>query len=192
MPEAYVRLGDERRSSGFVIIRTNGDAHDLLPAAKTAVLGVLPNVPVRYVATMNELIARQTAQRRLTMLLLGLFGVLGLSIAAVGVYGVMAYLVSQRTREIGVRMALGATRIQVTRMVVSQAGGLAAIGVVLGGVVAWNLTGTVQSFVFGVQPNDARAFVIAGVTLLAAALVASAIPARRAASVDPTIALRGE
>ena len=192
MPEAYMQFGEERRSSGFIIIRTKGDAYDLLPAARTAVLGVLPNVPVRYVATMNELITRQTAQRRLTMLLLGLFGVLGLLIAAVGVYGVMAYLVSQRTREIGVRMALGATRTQVTTMVISQAGGLAAIGVVLGGVAAWNLTGTVQSFVFGVQPNDARAFAIAGATLLAAALVASAIPARRAASVDPTSALRSE
>jgi predicted permease len=192
MPEAYLQLGEGRRSSGFVIIRTSGDAYDLLPAARTAVLAVLPSVPVRYVATMNELIARQTAQRRLTMLLLGLFGVLGLLIAAVGVYGVMAYLVSQRTREIGVRMALGATRTQVTRMVVSQAGALAAIGVVLGGIVAWNLTGTVESFVYGVQPNDARAFAIAGITLLVAALIASAIPARRAAGVDPTVALRAE
>jgi ABC-type antimicrobial peptide transport system permease subunit len=104
----------------------------------------------------------------------------------------MPYLVSQRTREIGVRMALGATRTQVMTMVVWQAGALAAIGVVLGGVVAWNLTGAVQSFVFGPQPEDARAFTIAGVTLLAAALIASAIPARRAASVDPTVALRAE
>ena len=101
------------------------------------------------------------------MLLLGLFGVLGLLIAAVGVYGVMAYLVSQRTREIGVRMALGATRTQVMRMVVRQAGALAAIGVALGGVVAWTFTGAVQSFLFGLQPNDARAFTIAAVTLLA-------------------------
>jgi len=126
------------------------------------------------------------------MLLLGLFGVLGLLIAAVGVYGVTAYLVSQRTREIGVRIALGATRTQVTRMVISQAGGLAALGIVLGGIAAWNLTGTVQSFVFGVQPNDVRVFAIAGVTLLAAAVAASAIPARRAAAVDPTVALRAE
>jgi predicted permease len=192
LPEAYLPLSEERPSSGFVVIRTNGDPYDLLPAVKTAVLSALPNLPVRYVSTMNERIAQQTAQRRLTMLLLGLFGVLGLLIAAVGVYGVMAYLVSQRTREIGVRMALGATRTQVMRMVVWQAGALAAIGVVLGGVAAWNLTGAVQSFLFGLQPNDARAFTIAAVTLLATALIASAIPARRAASVDPTVALRSE
>ena len=98
--------------------------------------------------------------------MLGLLGVLGLLIAAVGVYGVMAYLVSQRTREIGVRIALGATRTQVMRMVISQAGALAALGIVLGGIAAWNLTGTVQSFVFGVQPNDVRAFAIAGVTFI--------------------------
>jgi predicted permease len=192
LPEAYLPLSEERPSSGFVVIRTSGDPYDLLPAVKTAVLSALPNLPVRYVSTMNERIAQQTAQRRLTMLLLGLFGVLGLLIAAVGVYGVMAYLVSQRTREIGVRMALGATRTQVMRMVVWQAGALAAIGVVLGGVAAWNLTGAVQSFLFGLQPNDARAFTIAAVTLLATALVASAIPARRAAKVDPVVALRAE
>ena len=192
VPEVYLPLNQARPSSGFVAIRTSGDPYALLPALRTAVLGALPNVPVRYVATMNERIAQQTAQRRLTMLLLGLFGVLGLLIAAVGVYGVTAYLVSQRTREIGVRMALGATRTQVMRMVVRQAAALAAIGVALGGVAAWNLTGAVQSFLFGLQPNDARAFSIAAVMLLGAALVASAIPARRAASVDPTAALRAE
>jgi putative ABC transport system permease protein len=192
LPEVYLPLSQERPASGFVIIRTNRDPYDLLPAVKTAVLGALPNLPVRYVATMNERIAQQTAQRRLTMLLLGLFGVLGLLIAAVGVYGVMVYVVSLRTREIGVRMALGATRTQVMRMVVRQAAALAAIGVGLGGVAAWSLTGTVQSFLFGLQPNDPRAFSIAAVTLLGAALAASAIPARRAASVDPTVALRAE
>jgi putative ABC transport system permease protein len=192
VPEVYLPLNQDRPNSGFVAIRTNGNPYDLLPAVKTAVFGALPNVPVRRVATLNELIAQQTAQRRLTMLLLGLFGVLGLLIAAVGVYGVMAYLVSQRTREIGVRMALGATRTQVLKMIVRQAGALAAIGVVLGGVVAWTFTGAVQSFLFGLQPNDPRAFAIAAVTLLTAALIASAIPARRAASVDPTIALRAE
>jgi putative ABC transport system permease protein len=192
VPEVYLPLNQDRPSSGFVAIRTNGNPYDLLPAAKTAVFGALPNVPVRHVATLNERIAQQTAQRRLTMLLLGLFGVLGLLIAAVGVYGVMAYLVSQRTREIGVRMALGATRTLVLKMVVRQAGALAAIGVVLGAVVAWTFTGAVQSFLFGLQPNDVWAFAIAAVTLLAAALIASAIPARRASSVDPTIALRAE
>jgi ABC-type antimicrobial peptide transport system permease subunit len=141
---------------------------------------------------MQELIDRQTAARRITMLMLGLFGALGLVIAAAGVYGVMAYLVSQRTREIGVRMALGATRMNVIRMVVSQAGWLSGAGVVIGAAAAWYLTSTVQSFLFELQADDLRAFAAAAVTLVVAALVASVVPARRAASVDPTVALRSE
>ena len=126
------------------------------------------------------------------MLMLGLFGVLGLAIAVVGVYGVMAYVVSQRTREIGVRMALGATRLSVMTMVVSQAGWLATAGVVIGAASAWYLTSTVQSFLFELQAANFGALAGAAAALLVAAFIASVIPARRAASVDPTVALRSE
>jgi putative ABC transport system permease protein len=124
--------------------------------------------------------------------MLGLFGVLGLVISAVGIYGVMAYVVSQRTREIGVRMALGATRATVIRMVLTKAGVLLTLGLIIGGAGAWYLSAAAKTFLFGLQPNDPRAFVAAVVSLSIAAVAASAIPARRAASVDPIVALRSE
>ena len=125
------------------------------------------------------------------MLLLGLFGLLGLVISAVGIYGVMAYVVSQRTREIGVRMALGATRSTTwSGMVLRNAGVLVAAGLVIGGAGAWYLSAAAKTFLFRLDANDPRAFAAAVVSLALAALVASAIPARRAASVDPMVALR--
>jgi putative ABC transport system permease protein len=141
---------------------------------------------------MDELLARRVAQRRLNMLLLGLFGILGLVISAVGIYGVMAYVVSQRTREIGVRMALGATRASIIRMVLGSAVVMVALGLALGAVGAWYLSAAAKTFLFRLDANDPRAFLVAIVSLSLAALVASVIPARRAASVDPMEALRAE
>ena len=125
----------------------------MLPVVKSIVMNVLPDVPLRNVRTMDELFARRIAQRRLNMLLLGLFGLLGLVISAVGLYGVMAYVVSQRTREIGVRMALGATRSKVVRMVLTNACLLVAVGLIIGGVGAWYLSATAKAFLFGLEPN---------------------------------------
>jgi len=163
-----------------------------LPALKSAVLAVFPDVPLREVKTMAEVVARETAQRRLNMLMLGLFGLLGLVISTVGIYGVMAYIVAQRTREIGVRMALGATRSNVMRMVLNNACVLLAAGLIIGAVGAWYVSAMAKAFLFGLQPNDPRAFVAAVVSLSLAAIVASSIPARRAARVDPIVALRAE
>jgi ABC-type antimicrobial peptide transport system permease subunit len=126
------------------------------------------------------------------MLLLGLFGLLGLVISAVGIYGVMAYVVAQRTREIGVRMALGATRATVIRMVLLNACLLIAAGLAIGGAGAWYLSSAAKSFLFKLDSNDPRAFAAALLLLAAAGLVASALPARRAATVDPMVALRAE
>ena len=192
VPEAYLPLIQSRVTSGYLVIRTMEDPYRVLPAVKTVVRGTLPNIPLRYVATMDELVAQQAAQRRVTMLMLGLLGALGLAIVAVGVYGVMAYLVAQRTREIGVRMALGATRARVIGMVLSHATLLVIVGVATGAAGAWYLAGTVRMFLFGIDPNDIRAFGVAALVLPLTALVASAIPAMRAASVDPTVALRSE
>ena len=192
LTEAYVPMAQARARGGELVIRTTGNPYDVLPAVKSAVFAVLPDVPLRNVGTMDGLIATRVAERKLTMLLLGLFGLLGLVIAAVGVYGVMAYHVSQRTREIGVRMALGATRSNVVGMVLLNACALVASGLVIGGVAACYLSAASQAFLFRLEPTDPRAFAAAVVSLSVAALVASAIPARRAASVDPMVALRAE
>jgi putative ABC transport system permease protein len=192
LTEAYVPIAQTPVFGGHLVIRTTGNPYDVLPAVKSAVFAVLPDVPLRNVRTMEELIAGRVAQRRLTALLLGLFGLLGVAIAAVGVYGVMAYLVAHRTREIGVRMALGATRSNVVGMVLLNAGALVGTGLVIGGIAAWNLSAASTAFLFRVEPTDPRAFVVAILSLSVPALVASAIPARRAASVDPMVALRTE
>ena len=159
---------------------------------KSAVFTVLPNVPLRNVMTMEELIGKRVAQRRLNMLLLGLFGALGLLLSAVGVYGVMAYGVSQRVREIGVRIALGATPSKVVAMVLLNAAVLVGTGLTIGGFGAWYLSAVAKAFLFRIQPTDARAFAAALLLLAGAAFVAAVIPARRAASVDPMNALRAE
>jgi ABC-type antimicrobial peptide transport system permease subunit len=141
---------------------------------------------------MDELVAIRLAQRKVSMLLLGLFGVLGVVISAIGIYGLMTHLVSQRAREIGVRMALGATRANVMWMVLRNAGVLVASGLLLGGAAAWYLSATARTFLFSIEVTDPRAFAAAFLLLALAALVATAIPARRAATVDPLVALRAE
>ena len=190
--EAYVPMVQMHSWRGELIVKTTGDPYAVLPGVKAAVLGVLPDVPLRNVVTMEELIARRVAQRRLNMLLLGLFGLLGLAISAVGLYGVMAYLVSQRTREIGVRMALGATRMRVVQMVLWHAGILVVAGLAIGTGVAWWVRSAADLFLFRVASDNLMAFAAAVGTLAVAALLASVVPARRAASVSPSVALRSE
>jgi putative ABC transport system permease protein len=191
-PEAYVPLAQSRSDFGELVIRTRRDPHDLVPAVTSAVLGVLPDVPLRQVQTMEELVSHQIASRRFNMLLLGLFGILGLVISAVGIYGLMAYTVSQRTREIGVRMALVATRSRVVGMIVLHGCLLVAMGMTIGAAAAWYLESAAKTFLFQLDAGDPRAFVAALLSLALAALLASAIPARRAAAVDPIAALRAE
>lgn len=188
--EAYMPMEQTFVAGSNLVIRTTGDPYDVLPQVKAAVFAVMPDVPLRNIRTMEELMAAQLAQRRVSMLLLALFGLLGLAISAVGIYGVVAYLVSQRAREIGIRMALGATRADVMRMVLVNACALVMSGLMLGGVSAWYLSAAARAFLFSIEATDPRAFAGAFLLLALAALAATAIPARRAASVDPMIALR--
>jgi putative ABC transport system permease protein len=191
--ECYIPIAQDRQFGSTLVIRTAGDPMAILPAVKAAIWSVnreqrLTNDTVTLERYMDRLIA----QRRFNMAVLALFGVLGLVIAAVGIYGVMAYVVAQRTNEIGVRMALGATRANVVTMILRRAGVLMAAGLVIGGAGAWYLSAGVRTFLFEVQPNDIGIFFGALAVLAAAGLLASALPARRAATVDPLVALRSE
>jgi putative ABC transport system permease protein len=192
-PEVYLPMAQGRTQSyGHVLLHTSGDPNDTLPALRSVVAQVLPQVPLRNVARLEDLLAAQTAERRLSMLMFSLFGLLGLVISAVGIFAVIAYLVSQQTRDIGIRMALGATRSRVVAAVFGQVGRLVSAGLILGGIAAWSLSNAAGRFLFGLDPKDVRAYAIAMITLLAAAFVATLLPARRAASIDPTEALRNE
>ena len=191
--EAYIPAAQDKQYGGALVVRTSGDPMAVLPAVKAAIWSV--NREQRLTGdtvTLERYMDRLIAQRRFNMAVLTLFGVLGLVIAAVGIYGVMAYVVAQRTNEIGVRMALGATRGNVVWMVLRRAGALMIAGLVIGGIGAWYLSAGVKTFLFEVQPNDVRIFAGALAVLACAALLASALPARRAATVDPLVALRGE
>jgi putative ABC transport system permease protein len=133
-----------------------------------------------------------TAQRRLTMIMLMLFACVALVLAAVGIYGVISYSVTQRTQEIGIRMALGAPRSQVLKMVVGQAMMLALVGVAAGAAGAWILTRLMQKLLFGVEPSDPATFAAVATLLALVAAVAASVPGLRATRVDPVIALRSE
>src|SRR5439155_4070284 len=152
--EGSVPVGEGLVIGGELVIRTIGSPYGVLPAVKSAVFAVLPDVPLRNVMTMEELVGRRVAQRRLNMLLLGLFGVLGLVISVVGIYGLMAWAVSQRTREIGVRMALGATRSNMIAMVLLNEGALVASGLIAGGIGVWFLSVVSRASLFNVYTSD--------------------------------------
>jgi putative ABC transport system permease protein len=192
MSEVYVPIGQARTVWGELMIRTEGDPYAVLPHVKAASLAVLPDVPLRTITSLEELVGRRVAQRKLNMLLLGLFGLLGLVISAVGIYGVMAYVIAQRTREIGVRMALGATRGRVVGMVIRSAAMMVFLGLAIGSACAWVLREAASGFLFRLDTTDPRAYIAALVSLAIAAGIASFVPARRAASVDPMEALRAE
>jgi predicted permease len=192
--ECYVSAGQDGYYGGATLVmRTTGKAIDRLDAVKAAIWSVNKEQRLRTeTVTLEGHMDRLIAQRRFNMALLALFGVLGLVIAAAGIYGVMAYVVAQRTNEIGVRMALGASRRNVVSMVLGRASILMGAGIASGVAVSWWFSASVKTFLFEVEPNDPRIFAAALATLAAAGLLASAIPARRAASVDPMIALRQE
>ena len=175
-----------------VAIRTAGDPRGVVAPAVAALHEMDPNVAAADVQTMEDVIDTSVAQRRLTMLLLSIFAGLALLLAAVGIYGVIGYSVSQRTQEIGIRMALGAPRWAVLRMVVGQAMALSLVGVAMGALGAWLLSRVMQKLLFGVTASDPLTFVAVSALLALVAAIAASVPGLRATRVDPVIALRAE
>ncbi len=175
-----------------VVLRTHDDPAAVMPSVRRAVGQIDPNEIVYAVETMNGVIARSFAARRLSMILLAAFAALALGLSCIGIYGVISYLVGERTREIGVRMALGAQRGDVLRLVLGQGVKMALVGVVVGIALACGLTRLMSAQLYGVSPRDPLTFAAVALVLIAVALAACYIPARRAASVDPTEALRAQ
>jgi len=180
------------RSMAYVVRAEAGDPHSLLSQMRAAVWAVNPSLPLSRVATLDEFITESMARTSFTLIMLAIAAGVALFLGAVGVYGVISYVVAQRTREIGVRMALGAEQSDVRRMVLRQGASLAAVGVLVGLVAAAGVTRLMSSLLFGVQPIDIPTFAGVAVALSAIALFASWLPARRASTVDPVVALRFE
>ena len=180
-----------QRSFGFTV-RTSGDPLAALPSLRAAVRAVDADLPLASVNTMDDLITQTTGPRRFAVLLLGGFAGLAVVLAMIGLYGVMSYTVTQRTRELGVRLALGAAASEVLSLVMRQGVWLAVLGVGIGLVAALALTRVMKSMLFGVGATDPVTFVIMPLVLIAVALLASYLPARRATRVDPIDALRSE
>jgi putative ABC transport system permease protein len=192
-PEAYVPAMKFAEGYMTVVARAaSSDPAQLTSALRGAVQQVDPDQPVFDIQTMKQVLAESVARQRFNMLLLGLFAGIALLLAAVGIFGVMNYSVSQRTHEIGIRMALGAQTRDILKMVVGQGMILTFIGVVLGLVAAYFLTRVMSGLLYGVSTTDPLTFAGVSGLLVAAALLACYIPARRATKVDPMIALRYE
>jgi putative ABC transport system permease protein len=175
-----------------IAVRTSGDASQVVNSIVGLVRQQDPLLAVSDIHTMDEVVAESVAQRRLTTLLLGIFAGAALLLAAVGIYGVIAYSVTQRIQEIGIRVALGAQQTDVLRMIVGQAAWLAAGGIALGAAGALLLTRLMSGLLFEIQPTDPLTFAIVALVLGGVAIVASYVPGRRATRVDPVIALRAE
>ena len=192
MPDVYVPYWQWPMQNPTLLVRTAGSPAVIAAAIRSEAKGVNKNLPLPTVRSMAEILAESVAQPRDQTMLVGLFGITGLILAAVGIYGVTSYTVSQRTREIGIRMALGANRNDVLRLVVGQGFKLTLLGVGIGILSALGLTRFLSASLYGIKATDPMTFALLSLVLASVALIASYIPARRATKVDAMLALRHE
>jgi putative ABC transport system permease protein len=191
-PQIYLPYRQWPVSAMTMILKTAVPPMSLADAVRHEVYAIDGNLPVSNVSTLDAVVAKSISQQRFYMLLLTLFAAVALVLAAVGIFGVLSYAVSQRTREIGIRMALGAHGRSVVSMVVRQAMVLVACGVGIGVALGLFLSQILAEMLFGVTPTDPATFAAVAAVLGAVALLASYVPARRASRVDPIVALRAE
>jgi predicted permease len=191
-PILYQALDQSSDLSLALLVRTRGATPDLGASIAREIRAVDPDLPVYSVRTMAEVIGAALAQRQFLMRLVVAFGIIATALALIGVYGVMAYSMSQRTREIGIRMAIGAREIDMSLMIIRQGMTLTIAGALIGGAASLGLSRFVRSQLFGVEPSDPVTMVSVFVLMTVVAVAAGYLPARRAARVDPTVALRSQ
>jgi putative ABC transport system permease protein len=191
-PVAYFPLRQQYSPVASLLVRTTGNPEALMGAVRAQVNQIDRNLALTNGQTVGQLLAQGLWAARMGAALLGLFGVLALVLASVGIYGVLSYSVTQRTSEIGIRMALGAQSRQVLKLVLRQGMLLAGVGVLAGVAIALPITSFASSLLYGVSPSDPLTYIVIAVVLLAVALLACYVPARRATRIDPLVALRFE
>jgi putative ABC transport system permease protein len=191
-PEIYVPFVQAPRPGFHIVLAGYGNPSALAAPLRSAILALDHRAPVYDIATLDERLSESLAQRRLTMFLLSAFAGLALMLAAIGVYGVISYSVVRRTQEIGIRVALGATRGSVLRLILHQQARMILVGSAAGLALATAFSGVLSSLLYGVKPRDFATFTLSWIVLAAVALAASAAPALRATRTDPCVTLRYE
>ena len=191
-PDWYLSRPPGPQHNQILFVRTAGNPSDLAAAVRNVVAGIDRNLPVAHIETMSDVIRDTVAPRRFNTLVLTLFSGIALMLAALGIYGVMAYSVAESTHELGIRMALGARKSHVLGLIIRKGVMLTLIGVAIGLAIALALTRVMSTLLFGVAPTDATTFVAVSLLLIFVALLACYVPARRATKVDPLVALRYE
>jgi predicted lysophospholipase L1 biosynthesis ABC-type transport system permease subunit len=189
-PAIYLHALQQFRSRMTIVVRTSGDPLRYADTVRRVIWSKNPDQTITAVTTLDAVMGRSVARPRLLAWLLGVFGGIGLTLGALGIFGVLAYAVSQRRREIGVRVALGASPRSVLRLILAQGMFLSIAGVVIGAIGAALLTRSMESVLFGIEPSDPWTFAQVIGVLLATAAFASWLPARRALAIDPVTALR--
>ncbi|HEX6314862.1 MAG TPA: FtsX-like permease family protein, partial [Gemmatimonadaceae bacterium] len=190
--EQMPAAGGTTERTMYVLLKTSVDPTSLIRSARGVVRELDPQLAITNIRTMEQLLDFSVAQQRFLMLLLVVFGGVALSLAAIGIYGIMSYAVERRAREIGIRMALGGSPGDVIRLVIGQAMRLTILGLAIGLIAALGATKYMAGLLFGVTPRDPITFITIGALLTGVAMVAAWVPARRAVRTDPTTALRTE
>jgi putative ABC transport system permease protein len=190
LPEFYVLPVIHAPQTAYVVVRGNSDPMRLVNAVRQQVVAIDHDQPISDVRSMQDVLGATLGQRRLTLWLVGSFAAVALVLAVVGIYGVIAYSVAQRTQEVGIRRALGAQGADILRLVIMEGLGFALAGVILGAAGTFALTHLIKGMLFDVSPTDPKTFAVVALVFMAVAFLASYVPARRAARIDPMAALR--